>query len=556
VSTRSAYTPPVTDRARLLLLGAFAGATLLVGMELLVTAVALPSIINDLADWTELRRASWIINGYLVAYIAVMPLAGRAADRYGLPRLLIAALLMFAAGSLLGGATRSLDQLVAARLLQGLGGGAIVPLAMAAASHLFGGHARARALGIVGAATFLGMALGPFAGAAVLGLFDLAPSLAATGQAGSPVAAFLVPAWRWIFYLGAPLAVVVGLVVWAAAPNWPAVGRRGRLDLFGAMVFTTALGAGLLALTGLGSDAGPGTAGVALAAIVAVSAGAVATIRFLRAPEPFIDLRVFRDRIFSSAVLVSLLTGYALATAIVGAAVFVDRVHYGGPADQRLALGALAGAMAIGSLVSGFVLRHLGIVAVTVFGLLLGSAGLVGLAQAEASTPLTAYAAWLAAFGFGLGLSVTARSTAAVEALGRAAFGIASAAVTVARMIGMGVGLAILTAFGSNRIETLSVVLVDGVARDAVLPLALRGRPLQDTLVVDALERWAAGEAAAILASLFTVAAVVMLAALLPALAMRRRHATGAPVRDLAASTTIGADDPSLPPDDEPALAL
>jgi hypothetical protein len=83
----------------------------------------------------------------------------------------------------------------------------------------------------------------------------------------------------------------------------------------------------------------------------------------------------------------------------------------------------------------------------------------------------------------------------------------------------------------------------------------LRGRPLQDTLVVDALERWASGEAAAILAALFAVAAVVMLVAVAPALTMRR-GAAARTVRDRAASTTIGADDGSGTPDDEPALSL
>jgi MFS family permease len=544
----------MSDRARLLLLGAFAGAALLVGMELLVTAVALPSIITDLADWTELRRASWVVNGYLVAYIAVMPLAGRAADRFGLPRSLITALLVFAAGSLLSGAAQSLDQLVAARLVQGLGGGAVVPLATAGASHLFSGHGRARALGVVGAATFLGMALGPFAGAAVLGLFDLAPALGAGGQGGSALAAFIVPAWRWILYLGAPLAVVAALVAWATAPTWPVAIRRGRLDLAGALLFTAALGAGLLALTGLGSDAGPGPSGVAVAAAVALLTGTLAVIRLLRDADPFLDLRAFRDRVFSSAVLVSVLTGYALATAIIGGAVFVDRVHYGGPPDQRLALGALAGAMAVGALTSGFALRHLGIVLVSLAGLLLGTASLLALTRADASTALPAYAAGLAVFGFGFGLSVTPRSTAAVEALGRAAFGMAAAAVTVARMIGMGIGLAVLTAFGSNRIEALSVVLVDAAARDAVLPPALRGRPLEDTLVVDALERWAAGEAAAILAGLFTVAALIMLMAVAPALLMRRR--TAAEARQRGASTTIGDDERPGSADDDASLAL
>ncbi len=542
----------MTAASRAVLLAAFSIAAMLVGAELMITAVALPSIINDIAGWTELRRASWIINGYLLAYIAAMPLAGRAADRYGLPRLLIGGLGIFAAGSLLAGAAQGLDWLIAARVLQGFGGGTVVPLATAGAGFLYEGHARSRALGLVGAATFLGMALGPFVGAFILTGFELGPSFVAAGQATSAAAGFLAPAWRWVFYLGAPLAIVVAVIVWAATPSWRAVHGRGRLDVPGAILFTTALAAGLLALTWLGTDAGPAGNGVAVAAAVAVVAGVFAIVRFLRTPDPFIDLRAFANRVFSSAVLVSLLTGYALATAIVGAAVFVDRVRYGGPGEQQVALGALAGAMAIGALVSGFVVRRLGIVPVSVAGLLLGAGGLAILAMATPGTPVAAYAGGLALFGLGFGLSVTPRSTAAMEALGRAAYGTAAAAVTVARMLGMGVGLAILTGFGSNRIEALSVVLTDQAARDAVLPLDLQGRPLQDPFVVDALEAWAAGEAAHILAGLMAVATAVMVVAIVPALAMRRTTPSSAE----SASSTIGPDERAAAGDDEPALAI
>ena len=151
-----------------MLLAALSVGVFLVGVELLVTAVALPSIVADLADWTRLREASWIINGYLVAYVAVMPLAGRAADRYSLPRLFAISLGTFAIGSVLAGAAPNLEWLIAARVVQGLGAGAILPLATAGASHLFEGTARARAIGVVGALTFLGMAVGPFIGATVL----------------------------------------------------------------------------------------------------------------------------------------------------------------------------------------------------------------------------------------------------------------------------------------------------------------------------------------------------------------------------------------------------
>ena len=117
---------------------------------------------------SELRKASWIINGYLLVYILTMPIAGRLADIWGARRLFIGALAVFTVGSALAGAAQSLDQLIAARLVQAVGGGVLVPVGTAAASHLFGGAARPRALGVVGALTFLGMAAGPVVGAAIL----------------------------------------------------------------------------------------------------------------------------------------------------------------------------------------------------------------------------------------------------------------------------------------------------------------------------------------------------------------------------------------------------
>jgi MFS family permease len=522
----------MTRTTRLVLLAALSVGVFLVGVELMVTAVALPQILENLADWTRLREASWIINAYLVAYVAVMPLAGRAADRYNLPVLFGASLALFATGSILAGAAPSLEWLIGARVIQGLGAGAIVPLATAGASHLFEGSARARAIGVVGALTFLGMAAGPFIGATILQAFLI------------PGAGLLAPAWRWIFYLGAPLALLAVLYTWAAAPGWPKPVSRGSLDLPGAVLFTVAVTSGLIAVTNIGEGSRELVLGLAAISVVSL---VLAIYRFGHTDSPFIDLRFFRDRTFSGAVLLSLLTGYALATAIIGGAVFVDRVRYAGPSEQQLALGGLAGAMAIGALGSGFVLRRVGVVVLSIFGLALCIGGLLWLSTAIQTSPLAMLVGGLAVFGFGFGLTVTARSTAAVEALGRGAFGVASAGVTVARMLGMGVGLAALTVLGSNKIQSLSVVLTDQAARDAVLPPALQGRPLEDYLVVDALESWAAGQAASILSTLFVVAAAVTALAILPTLAMRNRPAAerGVTERDLEEGVTNGVEEAS-----------
>jgi MFS transporter, DHA2 family, triacylglyceride efflux pump len=510
----------------LILLAALGLGVLLVGVELMITAVALPQIIADLADWTRLRQASWIVNGYLVAYVAVMPLAGRAADRFPLAWLYGLSLATFAVGSLLCGAAQNLDWLIAARVVQGAGAGAIFPLAVAAASHLFERPARARAIGVVGALSFLGMAAGPVLGAAILGFEP-------------PVGALTAPAWRWVFYVPAPLAVLSGLYLWAAGRAWPRTAGRGSLDVIGGALFTTGLALALIALTTLGARDVPDPFLLALIAVVCVI---LALIRFARAASPFIDLRHFRDRTFSGAVLMSLLTGYSLATAIIGAAVFVDRVRYAGPAEQQVTLGALAGAMALGALGAGFLVRPLGVMLPSLAGLVAEIAGLLILARATPQTEIGVLCAALALFGAGFGVTVTARTTGALEALGRGAFGVGSAALTVARMIGMGVGLAALTVFGSNKIEALSVVLVDQQSRDAVLPPQLRGRPLEDYLVVDALERWAAGQAAEILAFIFVVAAAVTAIAILPTLAMRNRPANVARHDDGRAEDEVRAN--------------
>jgi len=525
------YTPRMDRRSALVLLIVFGAGVFLAGLELMVTAVALPSILADLADpngasaWIELRKASWIINGYLLVYIVTMPLAGRLADLWGARRLFLGALAVFIAGSALAGAAQDLDQLVGARLIQAVGGGVLVPVGTAAASHLFSGATRPRALGVIGALTFLGMAAGPVVGAAILSTIHIDPALA-VGGAASPLSAVLEPAWRWVFYLNVPVGIAALALAWAASPGWETPRQNGRVDALGALWFGLALVAGLVGLTLLGTRQIAGTgvdpALVTLALLVAAAiAGVVAVVRGLRVHDPFLDPRLFRSVTFSSAALVSLLTGYGFATAIIGGAVFVDRVIYGGPDEQRLALGALAGATALGALASGFIVRVLSLRLVTLAGLGISIVGLLAMASWDSTVTIGTVAIALGVFGLGFGLTVTPRSTAAIEAAGRGAFGVASAVVTVARMIGMAVGLAILTAYGSTTIDRLAdEVYATPGAYLQLIPEALRDRPLRDPFVVQALEEWASREAAGIMVGLFVVAALVTAVAVLPTLAL------------------------------------
>ncbi len=540
---------------RVLLLVVFGTGVFLAGLELLITAVALPSILADLvaangtSAWVELRKASWIINAYLLVYILMMPLAGRLADLWGTRRLFGLALVVFAIGSVLVGIAQDLDQLIGGRVVQAVGGGVLVPVGTAAAAHLFDGHGRARALGVVGALTFLGMAAGPFLGAAILSSIHPDSALAGAGWADSAGASMLSPAWRWIFFVNVPLALGALLLAWAAAPGWETPRRAGRVDALGAATFGLALATGLVALTLVGAEGDP-EASIdpgelsAILATIAVVATALTIAMAARDKDPFLDIRLFREIPFAGAALVALLTGYAFATAIIGGAVFVDRVLYGGPEEQRLALGALAAATALGALLSGFAVRLVSYRVVTLVGLATSVGALFAMSRWTPSSTIGEAAAALAVFGLGFGLSVTPRSAAAVESAGQAAFGAASAVVTVARMLGMAIGLAVLTAYGSTTIDRLSTqIYATPEAYLEFVPENLRDRPLKDPLVVEALESWASREAASIMVGLYVVAAIVTIVAIPPALALGGRARRGSPARMLASD---GAPDPGL----------
>ena len=540
------------------LLAVFGIGVFLAGLELMITATALPSILGDLAvtdqlgepAFAELRHASWIVNGYLLAYVVAMPLAGRLADVWGARRLFLGALVLFIVGSIVAGRGQTLDELIAGRVIQGFGGGVLVPVGTAAASHLFEGHARPRALGIMGALTFLGMAAGPFLGAAILGGFAVAGGLGQLGVAeGSALFDALTPTWRWVFYVNVPIGLIALFIAWAASHGWETPRRRVGIDLFGAVIWSAALAAALGAVTLIGvADLGgpdPVLVGLALAAIAVVGT-LLTVVRGLRRPDPFLDPRLFRRVAFSSAAVVSLLTGFAFATAIIGGAVFVDRVLYGGPDQQRVTLGALAAATALGALISGFAVRVLSLRLVTLFGLALCAATLWLMAGWTPAVPIATVALVLGAFGLGFGLTVTPRSTAAVESAGRASFGMASAIVTVARMIGMAVGVSVLTASGSTQIDRLYDRLFAADNPDgwkAVIPAELRDRDLHDGLVVNALEAWAAQEASGILVGMFLAAGVVTLVAIPAGLALggrTRKLTADRPATDAAADSGAG----------------
>jgi EmrB/QacA subfamily drug resistance transporter len=505
---------------------------LIAGGELMVVAIALPAIVADFGGWADLARASWIVNAYLLAFLVAMPLAGRAADLWGARRLYLVALLLFSIGSLGAGLSRfagpqsGLDWLIGARVVQGFGGGALVPLSMALASHLFAGRARAAALGLEGAATFVGMAVGPAYGAWVLLNVNL------------PIPRVDLVPWQWIFFLNVPIAVVTLLLIYVVAGGIETPRVRARLDLPGALIAAVALVAGVGALS-LGGAHGwtdpPILAGFALAVV----AGAVFIVFELRRRAPLVDPRLFADRRFSAANAVSLLTGYTLATAIIGGPVFVDRVLGARAEESAAALTALTAAIAVGALAGGGISAVIGERLTTTAGVAVTVVALWLALDWGTQTNLVTLMRDLAIFGVGFGLTVSPRATAAVEAAGASAYGVASAMLQITRTLGMSVGLALLTSIGQNRIDELTALINDPPRRDHLVealghPEFIGVDPRFDVHLVDLLERWSQGQAAEVLHLVFAIALGVAVGTLIPALLVGGRPPAAASVRQPA----------------------
>jgi EmrB/QacA subfamily drug resistance transporter len=512
-------------------LGVFLG-----GAELMVVAIALPAIVADFGGWGSLARASWIVNAYLLAYIVAMPLAGRAADLWGARRLYVVALALFCAGSLGAGLSRAagpesgLDWLIVSRVVQGFGGGAMVPLSMALASHLFVGRARAAALGVEGAATYIGMAIGPAYAAWVLLSFNL------------PLPGVDLASWQWIFFLNVPLGIITLLLIYVVAGGVETPRTPGRIDLFGALLISVALLTGIGALTVAGERGWTDPLILAGFAVAAASLLAFVVVE-LRMRTPLVDPRLFANRSFSASNAVSLLTGYTLATAIIGGPVFVNRVLNAGADQSALALTALTAAIAGGAVVGGILSGLTGERMTAVLGVALSALGLWLATGWGTETGVDRLARDLAIFGAGFGLTVSPRATAAVEAAGASAYGVASAMLQITRTVGMSVGLALLTSIGQNRINDLTALINDDARRDALVTALGRPEfvgvdPRASLALVNLLEEWSRGEAADVLRLVLTIALVVAVATIVPALMVGApRPADGVRAEDEVYST-------------------
>ena len=537
-NTTAPLTDPLRRDGRLSRLGVLAlvvvcVAVFLTALDQTVVVTALAAMTSDVGvPLTQPDRVAWIVSGYLLGYVIAMPLMGRVSDVFGRRRVFAICLVIFGLGSLfcalapeLGGpiapdtttltgalltplynavqavvaplgqlgvdtSAPGLDILVAARFIQAIGGGALVPVAMAVVGDLFGGSRRGLALGLVGAATEAGGVVGPVWGAFVTSTWG----------------------WTWIFWLNLPLAGLLLLVGSFCLPRGR--GAREPIDLLGALVF----GASLTCLTvGLGQQSegagvldpnahstfNPAFLGAA-AALFVVFIALELLIRW-----PVVDLRLFKRVAFSAAALLSLIIGAALIIALVEIPIFLATLQTTTVIAAGLALLRLTALVPVGAFAGGWLSGRIGCPLTAALGTLLTAAGLWQMSLWPANVGEIQVTLATVTAGLGFGLVIAPISTSALNASPPAQAGVASSIVTALRMTGMTVGLAALVAWGLEHLRTI-LANAHELREPGITPAAA------SEIVNNALHQ--------VYSDIFLVTALLALVGVIPALLLWRRR--------------------------------
>jgi len=381
------------------------------------------------------ERATPIITGFLLGYLAAMPLAGGLSDRFGRLRIFSLCMTLFALGSLLTATAPSLGQLVTGRLLQGAGGGALVPAVLALAADLYPAGNRSPVLGAVSALQEIGSVLGPLWGGLIAGMLG----------------------WTWIFWINLPLA---GLILWALWPQMRIAGeptQPAHLDWLGVGLATAGLAFLTLALYAANPEQSPVGEGFLWQAPLAVVFFALFVWRERRAPHPLINVRRFRDSSFSGSALTNAIAGAGLMVALVYIPVLANAVFSMNATGAALLLLRLMVGIPIGALLGGWLaqqLRSYRVVAAA--GLILAAVGFLllsgwnegSLGPHLLGSPIRVADAQLFLTGLGLGIEIAPVSAALLDAVGEAERGAGASFLIVMRLIGMLVGFSLVAGFG------------------------------------------------------------------------------------------------------------
>lgn len=435
------------------------------GFDQTFVVTILPNMMDDLGIRVDnFGRAAWIVNGYLLGYTIALPLMGRIADVFGHVRVYAAAIGIFVLGSALVATAPTLEILTIGRVVQAIGGGALVPISMAIAADVLPVGRRALAVGAIAALDDTSSLLGPL------------------------YAAILVEplGWRGLFWIGIPLQLPFLFLVWWLAKDRK-LSNRGTVDWLGGLLLAAGLSALTLGLTDPGGQR-PTWQTFGFFAL-AVGCSVAFVWRQLRIPFPLVQLRILAKRTVSAPIALYFIDGAATITALICIPLMTNVLWDGSPLDGGLNLMKLLLWMPVGGFVGGIVSQRIGYrpVAAAAFSL----TGISFLLMWQWATPPSQPAMWgtLFLFGMGIGLNdapVIGSILDSVRAMERAT---AAALSQAAQTVGMIVGTALLATQGLGRFDERAADLFEQEGVDATTEQyqALMARTFDEIFVVAAI---------------------------------------------------------------------
>ncbi len=415
----------VSQRARLVIMGAVMLGLFLSALDQTVVGTALPRIVTDLGGN---QLYVWVVTAYLVTSTVTVPVYGKLSDLYGRKLLLIIGISVFLAGSALSGLSQNMGELIVFRGLQGIGAGALFPIALAVIGDLFTPRERGRYQGLFGAVFGVSFLVGPFLGGYI------------TDTIG----------WHWVFYVNLPIGLVALAVIASVLPNHRREGASPSLDYLGVAVFTLAVIPLLIGLTEKGFTSSGGQSYSWLdwrvGGLILLSAvlGAVFVFVESRAKEPIVPLDLFRDRTYSAAQAATFLISFAFFIGVI----FMPRYFQAVRGISATASGYMVWPLLVGlmgtSVISGIMISHTGkYKKLIVAAMAVATLGMVLMTQLTAGTSDWVLWGWMLVMGIGVGPSMSAFTLVVQNSVPIQRLGVATSTLTFFRQVGGSIGLAI-----------------------------------------------------------------------------------------------------------------
>ncbi|MDA0166663.1 DHA2 family efflux MFS transporter permease subunit [Solirubrobacter ginsenosidimutans] len=452
-SNGSAQASEGLDRRLLMVASVVVLGVIMSILDTTVVNVAINTLARDFD--TELSTIQWIVTGYTLALATVIPVTGWAADRFGTKRLYMISIGLFLAGSALSGAAWSAESLIFFRVLQGLGGGMLMPAGMTILTRAAGPSRVGRVMAIIGVPMMLGPILGPILGGWLVDDFS----------------------WRWIFFINVPIGIAALIASSRILPK-DSPQSAERFDLLGLALLSPGLALMIFGLAKSASSGGFGAPEVWAPALIGAALIVAFVLHALRTPHALIDLDLFKNRTFAVASGTLILMIISVFGAMLLLPLYLQAVR----GETAFASGLLLAPQGIGAMIAmpiaGQLTDKTGVGKLVIPGLAVLLASTLGLTQLTGDTSYVTLSAVLFVMGIGMGFSMMPLMSGAMQTLRHAQVARASTSLNIIQQVGASIGTAVMSVI-------LTVALQDRLpggggagnglgATGADLPLAVR----------------------------------------------------------------------------------